>query len=42
MPIPVSSPMGVLLSYIRDMYGLPKTKGWAIAERVLDYYKIKN
>ena len=35
-------PMGVLLSYIRDMYGLPKTKGWAIAERVLDYYKIKN
>ena len=35
-------PMGFLLSYIRDNYNLPKTQGWEIAEKVLDYYQIKN
>lgn len=35
-------PMGVLLSYIRDNYNLSKIQGWEIAEKVLDYYQIKN
>lgn len=35
-------PMGFLLTYIRDMYNLPKTAGWQIAEKVLEYYGIDN
>lgn len=35
-------PMGVLLTYIKDMYGLPKTKGWDIAASVLDELKVEN
>ena len=35
-------PMGYLLTYIRDMYGLPKTQGWDIAEAVLKHYNIEN
>ena len=35
-------PMGVLLTYIKDMYGLPKTQGWDIAVAVLDELKVEN
>lgn len=35
-------PMGFLLTYIKDVYGLPKSKGWNIAERVLTHYNIEN
>jgi len=35
-------PMGYLLTYIRDMYNLPKTDGWNIAVKVLEYFNIKN
>ena len=35
-------PMGFLLTYIKDMYGLSKTQGWDIAESVLARYNIEN
>lgn len=35
-------PMGALLTYIRDMYGLTKTEGWDIALAVLYHFKVEN
>lgn len=35
------NPFGVVITYIRDYYNTPKTKGWNIAKRVCDYYKLK-
>ena len=34
------SPMGYLLTYIRDNYNLPKTDGWSIAEAVLEHFNL--
>ena len=35
-------PFGALITYIRDVYNLPKTKGWNIAMRMLDHFGIDN
>lgn len=35
-------PMGTLLTYIKDVYNLPKIQGWDIAERVIKHYNIVN
>lgn len=35
-------PMGFLLTYMKDVYGIPKTRGFHIAERLLDLYHIVN
>lgn len=35
-------PMGTLLTYIKDVYNLPKPQGWEIAERVINHYNIVN
>ena len=35
-------PMGTLLTYIKDVYNLPKPQGWEIAERVIKHYNIVN
>lgn len=35
-------PMGFLLTYIKDMYNIPKPQGWKIAEAVLRYFGIEN
>ena len=35
-------PIGALLTYIRDMYGLTKTDGWDVASAVLNHFKIEN
>lgn len=35
-------PMGALLTYIRDMYGLTKTDGWDVAFAVLNHFKVEN
>ena len=35
-------PIGFLLTYIRDVYGLSKTEGWDIAIYILNHYNIKN
>ena len=33
-------PMGFLITYIRDMYGLPKTEGRSIAEDLLKFFDL--
>lgn len=35
-------PVGALLSYIKDMYGIPKTQGLDIALGVICHYNIDN
>lgn len=35
-------PMGYLLTYIRDMYNMPKTEGWNVAEALLNFFNIDN
>lgn len=35
-------PMGTLLTYIKDVYNLPKPQGWEIAEKVINHYNIVN
>jgi hypothetical protein len=35
-------PFGALITYIRDVYGVPKTKGAKIVDRVLEHFKIDN
>lgn len=35
-------PIGALLSYIKDMYGIPKTQGLDIALGVICHYNIEN
>ena len=35
-------PMGFLLTYIRDMYDMPKTEGWNVAEALLNFFNIDN
>lgn len=35
------TPFGFVLGYIKDVYSIPKTDGWEIAEKVLEWFKIK-
>lgn len=35
------SPLGFLLSYLKDMYFLPKYYGYVVAERILKHFNIK-
>ena len=35
------TPFGFLLSYLKDMYFLPKICGYGVAERILKYFNIK-
>jgi hypothetical protein len=35
-------PMGFLLTYLKDMYFIPKYYGWGVAERILKHFKIEN
>ena len=35
-------PFGFAIDYIKDMYGIPKIKGWNTAEQVLRYFNIDN
>ena len=35
-------PFGFVIDYIKDMYGIPKIKGWNTAEQVLRYFNIDN
>lgn len=32
------NPFGYVIDYIKDMYGIPKTKGWDIAKKVCDHF----
>lgn len=34
-------PLGFLLSYLKDMYFLPKYYGYGVAERILKHFDIK-
>ncbi len=34
-------PLGFLLSYLKDMYFLPKYYGYGIAERILKHFNIE-
>ena len=34
-------PLGFLLSYLKDMYFLPKYYGYGVAERILKHFNIK-
>lgn len=34
-------PIGIILTLLRDYYNLPKTKGWSVAEFLLDYYRLR-
>lgn len=36
------TPFGYVLGYIKDVYSIPKTDGWGIAEKVLEWFKIKS
>lgn len=35
------TPLGYLLTYLKDMYFLPKYYGWGVAERILTHFNIK-
>ena len=35
-------PMGFLLTYIRDLYDMPKSEGWNVAESLLHFFNIDN
>ena len=35
------TPFGFLLSYLKDMYFLPKVCGYGVAERILEHFNIK-
>ena len=35
-------PFGFVLDYLKDVYSLPKSKGWDVAKQILDYYGIDN
>ena len=35
------TPFGFLLSYLKDMYFLPKYYGYGVAERILKHFNIK-
>ena len=35
------TPFGFLLSYLKDMYFLPKVCGYGVAERILKHFNIK-
>ena len=35
------TPFGFLLSYLKDMYFLPKYYGYGVAERILKHFSIK-
>lgn len=35
------TPLGYLLTYLKDMYFLPKYYGWGVAERILKYFNIE-
>ena len=35
------NPFGFLLSYLKDMYFLPKVCGYGVAERILKHFNIK-
>lgn len=35
------TPFGFLLSYLKDMYFLPKVCGYGVAERILKYFNIE-
>jgi hypothetical protein len=35
------TPLGYLLTYLKDMYFIPKYYGWGIAERILKHFDIE-
>lgn len=35
------TPLGFLLTYLKDMYFLPKVCGYGVAERILKHFNIK-
>ena len=35
-------PMGFLLTHIRDLYNMPKSEGWNVAESLLRFFNIDN
>jgi hypothetical protein len=35
------TPFGYLLTYLKDMYFIPKYYGWGIAERILKHFDIE-
>lgn len=35
------TPIGFLLTYLKDMYFLPKYYGWEVAERLLKHFNIQ-
>ena len=35
-------PFGFVIDYLKDVYSLPKSKGWDIAKQILDYFGIDN
>ena len=35
------TPLGYLLTYLKDMYFLPKYYGYGVAERILKYFNIE-
>ena len=35
------TPLGFLLSYLKDMYFLPKYYGYGVAKRILKYFSIE-
>lgn len=35
------TPFGYLLTYLKDMYFLPKYYGYGVAERILKYFNIE-
>lgn len=34
------TPFGYLLSYLKDMYFLPKYYGWGVAEKIIKHFNI--
>jgi hypothetical protein len=35
------TPLGYLLTYLKDMYFIPKYYGWVLAERILKHFDIE-
>lgn len=35
------TPLGYLLTYLKDMYFLPKYYGWGVAEKILKHFNIE-